>query len=149
MRQKKEIFYQRHRAKDLGEIWPGDTVWIPDQHSVMDGAIPSPRSHTVQTADGTYRRNRQHLVRIPENESTQEAENEIEPQDSEQPSRTRSTRTSRPPERYDQVGVTLEQISRWGRCGIGHSGHCYASILNFEFGFWLGTELDQQEWGGA
>ena len=100
----KRNFDQRHRAKDLPELQPGDTVWIPDRNSpgtVLEGETPSPRSHNVQTRDGTYRRNRQHLVQIPVREPIQEVGNETEPQDSEQPSRTRSTRSSRPPERYD------------------------------------------------
>ena len=101
-RQKKN-FDQHHRAKDLPKLQPGDVVWIPDRNSpgtVTEGV--SQRSHMVQTEEGTYlRRNRQHLVRLPESAETQETENEVEPQDSEQPSRTRSTRTSRPPERYD------------------------------------------------
>ena len=100
----KRNFDQRHRAKDLPELQPGDTVWIPDQNSpgtVLEGETPSPRSHNVQTRDGTYRRNRQQLVQIPVREPIQEVGNETEPQDSEQPSRTRSARSSRRPERYD------------------------------------------------
>ena len=90
----KTNFYQRHRAKDLPEIQLGDTVRIPDRDSpgiILDGATPSPRSHNVQTADGMYCRNRQQLIQIPISEPIQEVGNETEPQDSEQPSRTRST----------------------------------------------------------
>ena len=96
-RQKKN-FDKRHRARELPQLEPGDTVWIPDRDS--SGTVveeTSPRSHIVKTADGSYRRNRRHLIRMPETESSQEEEVLVE----EQPSRLRSTRISKLPDRYD------------------------------------------------
>ena len=86
-RQKKN-FDQRHRARDLPELKPGDTVWIPDRNTpgtVVEVETSSPRSHNVQTSDGTYRHNRQHLIQIPITEPIQEVGNEPEPQDSKRP----------------------------------------------------------------
>ena len=51
----------RHRAKELPSLEPGDTVWIPDQETsgiIVDETTP--RSHVVETSDGSYRRNRKH-----------------------------------------------------------------------------------------
>ena len=56
----------RHRAKELPSLEPGDTVWIPDQETsgiIVDETTP--QSHVVETSDGSYRRNRKHLVRLP------------------------------------------------------------------------------------
>ena len=100
-RQKKN-FDQRHRARDLPPLEPGDTLWIPDRNS--SGTVveeTSPRSYVVVTGDGSYRRNRQHLVQMPETEPTQEDEHETESREEERSPRTRSSRTSRPPDRYD------------------------------------------------
>ena len=87
-RQKKN-FDQCHRDKDLPELKMGDTVWIP------------PGTVMCMTSDGTYCHNRQYLLQIPISELIQEVGNKTKPQDSEQPSRTRSTKSSRRPERYD------------------------------------------------
>ena len=46
----------------------------------------TPRSHTVQRADVEYRCNQQYLIRIPDCEPVQEAEEETEPVDIEHPS---------------------------------------------------------------
>ena len=98
----KRNFDQRHRATKLPQLEPGDTVWIPDRDSYgVAMEETTPHSHIVHTTDGSYRRNRQHLIRMPETEPTQEAEQETEPLEIEQSSRPRSTRTSRPPDRYD------------------------------------------------
>ena len=41
-------------------------MWIPDQETsgiIVDETTP--QSHVVETSDGSYRRNRKHLVRLP------------------------------------------------------------------------------------
>ena len=97
----KRNFDQRHRARDLPRLEPGDAVWVPDRDS--SGTVveeTAPRSHIVETTAGSYRRNRQHLIRLPESEETQ-VENSADPTEQEQPSRARSSRVSKPPDRYD------------------------------------------------
>ena len=97
----KRNFDRHHRARDLPQVHPGDVVWIPDRRA--SGTVieeTSPRSHIVSTADGAqYRRNRQHFVQLPETETTQETDTEIEPVEETQPPRT-SNRISKQPDRY-------------------------------------------------
>ena len=55
----KRNFDNRHKARDLQPLQPGDTVWIPENKS--DGTIveqSNPRSYTVRVQGGTIRRNR-------------------------------------------------------------------------------------------
>ena len=99
MRQKKK-FDSRHRARNLPRL-ERYTVWIPDRNS--SGVVVeerSPRSHIIVTMDGSYCRNRQHLIRMPEMEPEQETQREHVPV--EQEPRARSSRTQR------------------GRCGSSH-----------------------------
>ena len=59
----------RHRAKELPQLEPGDYVWITDRETsgkVVEHAAP--RSHIVETPEGSFCRNRKHLVRMPEPE---------------------------------------------------------------------------------
>ena len=45
----------RHGARDLSELVPGDTVWVPDRNSeatVLDEV--NHRSYEVETSEGTY-----------------------------------------------------------------------------------------------
>ena len=55
----KRNFDRRHGAKDLKEMQPGDTVWLPENRS--KGTVieqSNTRSYTVRVQDGTIRRNR-------------------------------------------------------------------------------------------
>lgn len=55
----KKNFDERHRAKNLPPLRPGDNIWIPGNRSggiVLEES--NPRSYTVQTEQGTFRRNR-------------------------------------------------------------------------------------------
>ena len=115
-------FNQHHGARDLEPLKTGNFVWVTDKKS--EGTIvreTDPRSYLVQTSHGTYRRNRRHLVLIPQsqntscednaanensNTSTENAGNKIssDTQTSTEPQvdggiRTRSGRISRPPQR--------------------------------------------------
>ena len=64
MRNKKKANYNcRHRARNFEplHILPGETVWLPDSES--SGTVveeSSPRSYTVQTPNGQFRRNCRH-----------------------------------------------------------------------------------------
>ena len=67
MRQRqKKTFDSRHKAQSLHPLSPGESVWLPDQGT--DGKVieeSGPRSYTVQTPDGQYRRNRRHIISLP------------------------------------------------------------------------------------
>ena len=98
---------QRHRAKELPLLEPGDAVWILDQDTsgiVVDETAP--RSHVVETSDGSYHRNRKHLVRLPVQETDWEG-NELNKQnETPSPANSRETRSktgrmARPPDRLD------------------------------------------------
>ena len=92
----KRNFDQRHRARDLPQVHPGDVVRIPDRRA--SGTVieeTSPRSHIVSTADGAqYRRDRQYLVQLPE--TTQETDTEIEPVEETQPPRVSNQISKQP-----------------------------------------------------
>ena len=102
-------FNSRHGARDLPELDPGDTVWVPDRTSeaVVRGGT-NPRSYDVETNEGTtYRRNRRDVVLLP-GEQPVDAERRVdtdtEPRDTAEtldvPIR-RSGRATQPPQRYD------------------------------------------------
>lgn len=62
----KENHDSHHRVRDLPELLPGDRVWVTDrQDPGKVVAEHSPRSYVVETGDGTYRRNRRHLIAAP------------------------------------------------------------------------------------
>ena len=93
----RQNYDQRHKTKELTPLEPGDTVWISDRDTsgtVIDET--GPRSHVVETSDGSYRRN---LVRLP----TQEADRETENLASQNSRETRSKigHMVRPPDRLD------------------------------------------------
>ena len=81
--------FNHHRGKDFVPLKQGQTVWIPDTSS--EGQVTNPRSYEIQTSNGTYRRNRSHVLPLPttvcneippqpsvENESPQlDVENEL------------------------------------------------------------------------
>ena len=99
----RQNYDQRHRTKELPSLEPGDTVWIPDRES--SGTVvseTSPRSHIVETSDGSFRRNRRHLVRLPSTEAGGESERTVSPDtQSARVTRSQTGRTLRPPERLD------------------------------------------------
>ena len=98
---------QRHRAKELPLLEPGDAVWILDQDTsgiVVDETAP--RSHVVETSDGSYRRNHKHLVRLPIQETDGEETELNEQNETLSPANSRETRSktgrmARPPDRLD------------------------------------------------
>ena len=63
----KRNFDKRHGARNLKPLTPGDTVWLPENDT--GGTVvreSNTRSYVVQTDNGTLRRNRRHLISIPE-----------------------------------------------------------------------------------
>ena len=63
LKRKQKFYYDKgHRVKEQTALLPGDSVWIPDQHTkgvVYDQV--SPRSYLVETPNGTFRRNQRSL----------------------------------------------------------------------------------------
>ena len=55
----------------VDQLHPRDTVWVPDRQSsaTVTGKI-APRSYTVDTSNGRFRRNRIHLLTTPGDESS-------------------------------------------------------------------------------
>ncbi len=109
-------FDHHHRATDLKPLQAGGHVWIPDKQA--EGTVveeTNPRSYVVKTPSGTYRRNRRHLIPLPQPQpgaDDAEHESSVASSDSEAPKqiendnsetdgsvRTRSGRVSKPPER--------------------------------------------------
>lgn len=116
---RKRNYDQRHRAKDLPKLDPGERVWIKDfetRGEVVKSAT-TPRSYIVRTPKGEIRRNRRHLQptsgpKIPEPpDTTYDTPSEtndvvnIKPESNQVSDsnvyRTRSGRISVPPERLD------------------------------------------------
>ena len=126
-RRQKKDFDSHHGARELPPLQPGDHVWVQGRESEaeVEGEV-APRSYQVVTGDGTFRRNRRNLIRLPNpdtaessEQSGQEGTNTTE--SSEQPNEQsnepttsdestestapqalrRSSRNSRPPERLD------------------------------------------------
>ena len=65
-------YNQRHRASNLSELEPGETVYIPDykENAVVINKTPQPRSYLVETDGGSFlRRNRKHLTPDPNQKS--------------------------------------------------------------------------------
>lgn len=62
------VFNKRHRVRDLPQLSPGQPVWITDTKS--EGTVISPhstpRSYIVESPSGVIRRNRHHLLPLPE-----------------------------------------------------------------------------------
>ena len=70
-RKQKSNFDTNHGAIDLTPLSPGDRVWVRNRGSESTVVTEAaPRSYEVQTPDGTYRRNRRHLVVLPHTSST-------------------------------------------------------------------------------
>ena len=107
----KRNFDSHHGARGLPPLHSGDRVWVPERKSEAEVQEEvAPQSFTVNSEDGTFRRNRQHLIRLPSPERT----SSVEPNETSQPNETcqpnetsappgvrRSNRTSRPPEQFD------------------------------------------------
>ena len=64
LRAKQKSSYDKHReVREVSPLDPGTLVWMPDPES--DGVVTkevAPQSYTIETHDGTYRRNRRDLI---------------------------------------------------------------------------------------
>ena len=94
-------FNSHHRASPLKSLKSGNLVYIPD--NAREGTVgeeSSPRSCIVQTPEGTYRRNRRHLMPLP-NASNSKNINNVPDTPDRLPGvlRTRSGRISKPPDK--------------------------------------------------
>lgn len=60
-------YNKRHNAKTLSDLEVGDSVWITDLriYGQVAKLADEPRSYYIQTTNGTYRRNRWHLIPAP------------------------------------------------------------------------------------
>jgi len=96
-------YNDRHRARELSPLLPGDHVWITDQKT--EGKIvqsSTPRSYQVATDTGTLRHNRRHLNPLPQATVSAEIEQPSSGEINRPQSNvtvTRSGRISKPPSR--------------------------------------------------
>ena len=91
-------FDSRRAARELPPLQSGDTVWLPDKE--VEGEVQqevAPHSYNVESAYGTYRRNRRDIIRLPEPPQTESNDNS----NTTNTSVRRSSRHSHPPERFD------------------------------------------------
>ena len=63
----KRNYERRHRARLLTKVKTNDKVWIKDQNKsgTVQTKSNEPRSYIIRTDSGEIRRNRRHLVKIP------------------------------------------------------------------------------------
>lgn len=61
-------YNRRHRARPLGDLSPGQEVWMTDQRAsgTVISSHTTPRSYLVDAPHGTVRRNRHHLIPMQE-----------------------------------------------------------------------------------
>ena len=92
-RKQKKTYDHCHRARPLGILQSGDSVWVQDAKTsgTVSEQTDSPRSHLVRTPTSCLRRNRRHLVSTP-NEHTSVT---VSPSTSCQDRRSRRQRNSR------------------------------------------------------
>ena len=63
----KRNFDERHSTRELSQLHAGDNVWVLSRQSsaiVTYTEESTPRSYTVDTGNGTFRRNRRHLLTL-------------------------------------------------------------------------------------
>ena len=105
IRERQQANYNKHhRASPHKSLKSGDLVYIPD--NAREGTIveeSSTRSYIVETPEGTYRRNRRHLVPLPTTlNSERNSINAPSPPETLQGvSQTRCGRISKPPDRLN------------------------------------------------
>ena len=124
-------FNARHAAKELPTLLPGDTVYMTDRERA--GTVLSettPRSYLVQTPEGAFRRNRSQVIQMPQSDPEAEPHQSVSDSDNVDnrstpvptelsegqktyPTRLRSGKSLRPPERFDSSWYNPEK----GRCG--------------------------------
>ena len=65
--EKESKLKEKHRARLLTKVKTNDKVWIKDQNKsgTVQTKSNEPRSYIIRTDSGEIRRNRRHLVKIP------------------------------------------------------------------------------------
>jgi len=109
-KRQKTNFDRHHGARELPQLEPGDTVWLPEKEAEATvQAEVAPQSFRVTTAEGAqYRRNRRDFIRLPDRPERENSDSPDPPERqssdfTEQTESTRprrSSRVSRPPERF-------------------------------------------------
>lgn len=111
-------FNNRHRAKELPELEPGDMIYMKDlqREGMVVGKHHNPRSYMIKTEQNStpLRRNRKHLVLMTPHENETPTQHDITPTRGQPPAAERD-RTPKPgdiltPNQPDY------QTSRYGRC---------------------------------
>ena len=78
-KQQKYNFDTHHGVRPLQTLNPGSKVWIVDRDSKAVVVNQSDvRSYQVESEDGTYRRNRRHLIVLPEDQPEQDERESID-----------------------------------------------------------------------
>ena len=93
-RQKRD-FDSHHGVRQLPPLQPGDHVWIPERESEAEvqGEV-APQSYQVVAGDGTFRRNRRDLIRLPSTEADEAADFTSPDPDTTEPEGTESDEQS-------------------------------------------------------
>ena len=102
----KHNFDECHGTRELSLLLPRDTVWVTNrQSSAIITEETAPRSYAVNTRDGTFRRNRRHLLTSPREMNNSDTPDQSSPDslntssesllNSDQELRTRSGRLSK------------------------------------------------------
>lgn len=102
-------FNNRHRARDLSGLHPGDQVWITDmkENGTVSARADAPRSYLVQTPRGLLRRNRSHLVTLSGTKT--EPEEHPDPVKQERVNSTPDTTTTSPDDHAEKRYPTRER----------------------------------------
>lgn len=108
------VYNRRHRVRELPQLSPGQPVWITDTKS--EGTVISshstPRSYVVESPSGAIRRNRHHLLPLPENTSRiQNASTPVRPTEGALPTPNQSETAVQTPKSLAQSPVK----TRYGR----------------------------------
>ena len=94
-------------ARELPELSPGKTVWVPDRNSeAVVQEETNPRSYEVETSEGVHRRN---IVQLPEQQEPATNDNAEQQMTSDTETR-RSNSVVQPPERYDPSWLSREDV---------------------------------------
>ena len=99
-RRQEATFNRRRGVREMPELIPGETVWVPDRNreaTVVD-KVDHQSYEILETSDGTYHKNSRDMVLLPEQRTREETPNVQT--DSSNPLH-RSRQDIQPPERYD------------------------------------------------
>lgn len=98
IKKKQQIYFnKRHGASDLSQLQINQPVWITDKKKFGNivSKLPEPRSYVIQTDKGKLRRNRFHLIPMPESKGNIKATETLQEEKSTVVPVTTNTLTSR------------------------------------------------------